>query len=174
MKEADKQDMKDVAHLVNDIYQKRDSDDMAPPQSEINQEKLPQQNFLELKNLKRKTDFINFMETNSKSKAKLKIKSLSKNKAKTNTRAMLNLDSSFKNHAEVVERINEMNLGWKAANYEQFQDLTISQINKFSGRKKSKYHSHYSDKKKGKLHARNKSRKNKHKKSSDDESNNTE
>jgi hypothetical protein len=32
-----------------------------------------------------------------------------------------------------------MDLTWKAENYEEFQGLTIEQLNKIAGRKKSKY-----------------------------------
>ena len=83
-------------------------------------------------------NFINFMETNSKSLSEstnlLKMKLRSKSK----TRFQLRLTSSFKDHAKVVERINELDLGWKAFNYDRLADLTISQINKLSGRVSSR------------------------------------
>jgi cathepsin C len=50
----------------------------------------------------------------------------------------LELTADFKNHALVVDRINAMDYSWKAANYEEFEGLTILQLNKLAGRKKSK------------------------------------
>lgn len=90
-------------------------------------------------------NYINFMETKSKSKIKSKTKSkstststsLTEIKINLKNRATLQLTSSFKEHAKVVERINELNLGWKAFNYEKFSDLTIAQLNKLSGRNKN-------------------------------------
>lgn len=74
-------------------------------------------------------NYINFVETQSMMK--------NKNKLNLKTRAKLHLTSTFKEHAKVVDRINELNLGWKAFNYDQFSDLTIEQLNKMSGRNKS-------------------------------------
>jgi cathepsin C len=50
----------------------------------------------------------------------------------------LELTANFKDHSSVVERINAMDYSWKAANYEEFQGLTIEELNKIAGRKKSK------------------------------------
>ena len=50
----------------------------------------------------------------------------------------LMLNSNFKNHEKVVERINKSNLTWKAAVYEEFQGKTIEELNKLAGRKKSR------------------------------------
>jgi len=45
------------------------------------------------------------------------------------------LNSEFKNHEEVVERLNSLNLSWKAEVYEEFKDKTIKDLNRLSGRK---------------------------------------
>lgn len=68
---------------------------------------------------------------------KLANKSASKSKAKTqmSTKAYLTLTSEFTNHAEIVERINSLNLSWKAGVYDEFKDLSISDLNKVLGRK---------------------------------------
>ncbi len=56
-------------------------------------------------------------------------------KTNTATRTYLKLTNDFTNHSEVVERINSLNLGWKANLYDEFKGKTISQLNKISGRK---------------------------------------
>ena len=90
---------------------------------------------------------INFMETNLKSKSKTKSKTNLKSKAKVimklKTRATLKLNSQFKEHSKVVERLNELNLGWKAYNYDQFSGLTLAEINKFSGRSNNRLPSEF-------------------------------
>lgn len=50
----------------------------------------------------------------------------------------LTLTTEFKDHAKVVERINDMELSWKAENYIEFENMTLEQLNKFAGRKKYK------------------------------------
>jgi hypothetical protein len=50
----------------------------------------------------------------------------------------LQLSNTFKDHAKVVDRINTENLSWKAKNYEEFENLTIEEMNKFAGNKKNK------------------------------------
>jgi hypothetical protein len=50
----------------------------------------------------------------------------------------LQLTSEFKDHAKAVERINASNLSWKAAVYSEFEGKTIAELNKMSGRKKSR------------------------------------
>jgi len=57
----------------------------------------------------------------------------------------LKLTTEFTNHAEIVERINALNLGWKAAVYDEFKGKTIKELNKFSGRvtKGGHYTRHY-------------------------------
>ncbi len=61
------------------------------------------------------------------------------------TKTFFKLNSNFKNHLEVVERINSLNLSWKAQALNQFKDMTVKEINKMSGRKskfinKNKFH----------------------------------
>jgi hypothetical protein len=50
----------------------------------------------------------------------------------------LKLTADFKDHAKVVERINSENGSWKAANYAEFEGLSISDLNRLAGRKKSR------------------------------------
>jgi hypothetical protein len=45
------------------------------------------------------------------------------------TESMLQLNAEFKDHARFVEKINDMGLSWKAANYEQFQGKTLKELN---------------------------------------------
>jgi hypothetical protein len=77
-----------------------------------------------------KDNYINFIETRLKSKNKLLVKS--------KTRATLKLNNEFKEHSKVVDRLNELDMGWKAFNYDQFSSLTLLEINKFSGRSNSR------------------------------------
>lgn len=50
------------------------------------------------------------------------------------------LNSKFKDHAKVVERINSMKDGlWEAANYQEYDNLTIEELNDRAGKKR---HSH--------------------------------
>lgn len=72
-----------------------------------------------------------FMQNQWKNSNKL----LSKSSNKLLTEIKLTLQS--RNHAEVVERINSMNLSWKAAEYEQFKDYSIGQLNEFLNNKKN-------------------------------------
>lgn len=48
----------------------------------------------------------------------------------------LKLSSEFKNHEEVVKRLNSMGNLWKATNYHEFEGMTIGELNKFAGRSK--------------------------------------
>lgn len=50
----------------------------------------------------------------------------------------LTVTSQFKEHSKVVERINEMDLTWKATNYAEFENMTVEQLNKYAGRSKTK------------------------------------
>jgi cathepsin C len=43
--------------------------------------------------------------------------------------ATMQLTASFKDHAALVEKINSMGLTWTAKNYEQFQDMTMKDLN---------------------------------------------
>ena len=52
----------------------------------------------------------------------------------TKSREKLTLHSKFKDHAKFVEKINAMNVMWKAHNYNQFSDMTIEELNSFAGR----------------------------------------
>ena len=49
----------------------------------------------------------------------------------------LMLSNQFKNHDEVVKRLNSMGNLWKAENYDQFKSMTIEELNKFAGRRKN-------------------------------------
>lgn len=79
-----------------------------------------------------------FMQTESSSK--LEAKTLLDSTFSTKTRTFMMLNSEFTNHSEVVERINNSNLSWKAENYAEFEGKTISQINLMSGRKSKNGH----------------------------------
>lgn len=57
--------------------------------------------------------------------------------SKNESRIKLTLHSQFKDHSQFVERINAMNLGWKAESYENFSGMTLEQLNNFAGRKKN-------------------------------------
>jgi ABC-type antimicrobial peptide transport system permease subunit len=52
----------------------------------------------------------------------------------------IKLSSTFKDHDQVVKRLNSMGNLWKAANYEQYKDMTIEDLNNFAGRNKNKHH----------------------------------
>lgn len=71
-----------------------------------------------------------FMQTEFNNKFENKFN----NKFQMKTRSLLTLNAAFTNHEEVVERINSMNLSWKAEVYNEFKGKTIADINKFSGR----------------------------------------
>jgi hypothetical protein len=58
------------------------------------------------------------------------------------TRTFLRLNSEFKNHEEVVDRLNSLNLSWKAEAYSKFKDKTIKDLNSISGRKSKIRNSH--------------------------------
>lgn len=75
-----------------------------------------------------------FMQTEFNNKLKLENKMKLNNKLASKTNSLLSLNAEFTNHEEVVERINSMNLSWKAEVYEEFKGKTIAEINKFSGR----------------------------------------
>lgn len=51
----------------------------------------------------------------------------------------LKLSTQFKDHDQVVKRLNSMGNLWKAANYDQFKEMTIEDLNKFAGRNKNKH-----------------------------------
>jgi len=82
------------------------------------------------KNFLKNFDAGRFMQTEFNNKFENKLN----NKLTVKTRNLLSLDSEFTNHEEVVDRINSMNLGWKAEVYSEFKGKTIADINKFSGR----------------------------------------
>lgn len=58
-------------------------------------------------------------------------------RSSSKTVSEIKLTSQSKNHAEVIERINTMDLSWKAAEYEQFKDYTIGELNDFLDNKKN-------------------------------------
>ena len=45
------------------------------------------------------------------------------------TESMLQLNAEFKDHALFVDKLNEMDLSWKAVNYEQFQGKSFKDLN---------------------------------------------
>ena len=49
----------------------------------------------------------------------------------------LKLNSEFKDHNKVVDRLNTMTNLWTATNYDQFKEMSIVELNKFAGRKKN-------------------------------------
>jgi hypothetical protein len=104
--------------------------------SEKEQEKKILKNFNNDFNLN--FDFENgrFMQTELELNNKLNNKFTFKTRTntRTQTKSLLTLDAEFTNHEEVVNRINSMNLGWKAEVYFEFKGKTIADINKFSGR----------------------------------------
>ena len=51
---------------------------------------------------------------------------------------MLVLDSKFKEHSKVVDKINKMNGLWKAKNYEEYSNLSIEELNSLAGKKRHK------------------------------------
>lgn len=55
----------------------------------------------------------------------------------TKATSQLKLNSEFKDHDKVVDRINSMTNLWRAANYQQFRSMTIEDLNKLAGRKKN-------------------------------------
>lgn len=55
---------------------------------------------------------------------------------------MESLTSEFKNHHEIVEKINSAQNMWEATLYSEFSDMTLKDLNKFAGRKKHKAHTH--------------------------------
>jgi len=87
-------------------------------------------------NILKKIGSERFMQTKVESQLENKIAS----KTKTATSTFLRLNNQFTNHAEVVARINSLNLGWKAEVYDEFKGKTISELNKFSGRKSKGAH----------------------------------
>lgn len=82
-------------------------------------------------------DFRNFLGSSrflqNEGKISNKMKANTNNKLLTEIR--LTLES--KNHNEVVERINSMNLSWKAAEYEEFKGYSIGEINDFLNNKRN-------------------------------------
>lgn len=84
-----------------------------------------------------------FMQTETSNRLENKISS----QAATTFKSQLKLTNEFTNHAEIVARVNSMNLGWKAAVYEEYKGMTIKELNKISGRvsKGGHYTRHYSN-----------------------------
>lgn len=70
----------------------------------------------------------------------LQSETVNKENSNTNTLEFLELNSEFKNHEEVVSRINSMNLSWKAKVHNKMKDKTIGQLNKMSGQKSKESH----------------------------------
>lgn len=88
----------------------------------------------EEKNILNKQEFLKNFDTGRFMQTEFNNRNKLNNKLSSRSMSLLSLDSEFTNHEEVVERINSMNLSWKAEVYEEFKGKTIAEINKFSGR----------------------------------------
>ena len=64
------------------------------------------------------------------------IDSLSSQLSFIETSEKLNISSDFKDHKQVVDKINSITDLWEATNYNEFSSMTIEQLNKYAGRKK--------------------------------------
>jgi hypothetical protein len=82
-------------------------------------------------------DFKNFLASSRFLQNEWKISN--KIKLHTNNKLLseIRLTLESRNHNEVVERINSMNLSWKAAEYEQFKGYSIGEINDFLNNKRN-------------------------------------
>jgi hypothetical protein len=80
-------------------------------------------NFLQLKS-----------KTNSKNKNRNKNKNKNNNKISNKSMSLLKLNNSFNNHAEIVRRINLMDLGWTAKTYDNIHDRTLGEMNNIYGK----------------------------------------
>jgi hypothetical protein len=85
-------------------------------------------------NLERFMQIKTKFNTNNKSNYSIK----NENENENENAGLLNLSSEFTNHEEVVERINSMNLSWKAEVYSELKGKTISEMNNFYGKMKLK------------------------------------
>jgi len=59
----------------------------------------------------------------------------------TQVKEKLTLNSKFTDHAKFVERINNADLSWTATVYKKFEGKTISELNSYAGKNKSRYDS---------------------------------
>jgi hypothetical protein len=73
----------------------------------------------------------NIENINDKVDSFLKISKISRF-TETENSELLVLDSNFKDHSKLVERINSANLSWKAKNYKEFEGLTRAELKKVS------------------------------------------
>ena len=64
------------------------------------------------------------------------IDSLSSQLSFIETSEKLNISADFKDHKQVVDKINSMTDLWEAKNYNEFASMTIEQLNNYAGRKK--------------------------------------
>ena len=55
------------------------------------------------------------------------------------SRNKMSLTSKFKDHFIFVNKLNSMNTFWKAENYDNFSNLTVEELNRFAGRKRSSH-----------------------------------
>jgi hypothetical protein len=87
-------------------------------------------NFLQLKT-NNKNSIKNTNKNTIKNTNKNTIKNTNKNaiKNKNGSMSLLQLNSSFNNHAEIVRRINLLDLGWTAKVYDNIHDKTLGQMN---------------------------------------------
>ena len=60
------------------------------------------------------------------------------------------LDAKFKDHAKVVETINQMNGLWTAKNYDEYKNLSIEELNSLAGKRRHNHRSIFSEKKRNK------------------------
>ena len=61
------------------------------------------------------------------------------------------LTASFRDHSRFVNKINSMNYMWKAENYDQFSTMTLSELNRYAGKKRFSSQSNTRNNKNGSL-----------------------
>jgi len=82
-------------------------------------------------------DFKNFLASSRFLQNEWKISNKMKLHSNNKLLSEIRLTLESRNHNEVVERINSMNLSWKAAEYEQFKGYSIGEINDFLNNKRN-------------------------------------
>ncbi len=84
-----------------------------------------------------KQDYMNFLESSRFLQNEHKISNKMNSHSNSLLLSEIRLSLESKNHNEVVERINSMNLSWKAAEYDQFKGYSIGEINDFLNNKRN-------------------------------------
>lgn len=82
-------------------------------------------------------DFKNFLSTSRFLQNEVRISNKLKSHTNNKLLSEIRLTLESRNHNEVVERINSMNLSWKAAEYDQFKGYSIGEINDFLNNKRN-------------------------------------